>query len=288
MIKSMTGFARMDSQQPWGSLVWELRSLNHRYLELGLRLPEELRMLETTVREQIGQYLSRGKVECSLRFSRHPGALCETRMNAEQAERFLQLHRQAKEMTNDSSSLRAMDLLRWPGVVEEVESDLEPIKVLAMQLLQQALAQLVDNRAREGQSMKTIVQARCSAISAIVDDMRTRLPAIRARLRERLYSRLQDIDIDVDAARVEQELVLQLQKMDVDEELDRLHTHVGEVLGVLDRNEPVGRRLDFLMQELNREANTLGSKSVALESTGASVDLKVLIEQMREQIQNIE
>ena len=287
MIKSMTGFARKDSQQPWGSLVWELRSLNHRYLELSLRLPEELRVLETTVREKIGQSLSRGKVECSLRFSRHPGALCETQLNPKQAERFMQLHRQARELTNDSSSLRAMDLLRWPGVVEEGEADLEPIKILAVQLLEQSLAQLVGNREREGSSLKGIVQTRCHAISAIVDNMRERLPAIRNRLRERLTSRLQDIDIEVDAARLEQELVLQLQKIDVDEELDRLQTHV-EVLDVLDRDEPVGRRLDFLMQELNREANTLGSKSVAVESTGASVDLKVLIEQMREQIQNIE
>jgi uncharacterized protein (TIGR00255 family) len=284
----MTGFARKDSQQPWGSLVWELRSLNHRYLELSLRLPEELRMLETTVREKIGQSLNRGKVECSLRFSRHPGALCETQLNAEQAERVIQLHRQVKELTNDSSSLRAMDLLRWPGVVEEGEADLEPIKQLAVQLLEQSLAQLVANREREGSSLKAVVQTRCHAITAIVDNMRERLPAIRDRLRERLTSRLRDIDIEVDPARLEQELVLQLQKIDVDEELDRLQTHVGEVLDVLNRNEPVGRRLDFLMQELNREANTLGSKSVAVESTGASVDLKVLIEQMREQIQNIE
>jgi uncharacterized protein (TIGR00255 family) len=284
----MTGFARMDSQQRWGSLVWEVRSLNHRYLELSLRLPEELRMLETAVREKISQYLNRGKVECSLRFSRHPGALCDTQLNTEQAERFIQLHRQAKEMTNDSSGLRTMDLLRWPGVVEESEADLEPIKVLAVQLLEQSLAQLVDNRAREGGSLKAVVQARCHAITAIVDNMRERLPAIRDRLRERLTSRLQDIDIEVDPARLEQELVLQLQKMDVDEELDRLQTHVNEVLGVLDRDEPIGRRLDFLMQELNREANTLGSKSVAVESSGAAVDLKVLIEQMREQIQNIE
>jgi uncharacterized protein (TIGR00255 family) len=284
----MTGFARMDSQQPWGSLVWELRSLNHRYLELSLRLPEELRVLETAIREKIGLSLSRGKVECSLRFSRHPGALCETQLNTGQAERFIQLHRQARELTNDSSSLRAMDLLRWPGVVEESEADLEPIKALAMRLLEQTLVQLVDNREREGGSLKAVVQSRCHAISAIVKNMREHLPAIRTRLHERLTSRLQDIDIEVDPARLEQELVLQLQKIDVDEELDRLQTHVGEVLDVLDRNEPVGRRLDFLMQELNREANTLGSKSVAVESTGASVDLKVLIEQMREQIQNIE
>ncbi len=288
MIKSMTGFARTDCQQPWGSLVWELRSLNHRYLELSLRLPEELRMLEAPIREKIAQHLKRGKVECSLRFNRHVGALCETQLNEEQAERFIQLHHQARELTNDPSVARAMDLLRWPGVVEEGEADLEPIKALALELLEQSLRQLVENREREGSSMKAIVKTRCQSIQGIVERLRESLPAIRQRLRERLTTRLQEIDIEVDAARLEQELVLQLQKMDVDEELDRLHTHVGEVLAVLERDEPVGRRLDFLMQELNREANTLGSKSVALESTGASVDLKVLIEQMREQIQNIE
>lgn len=288
MIKSMTGFARKDSQAPWGSLVWEIRSLNHRYLEQSLRLPEELRLLEGQVREKISQCLSRGKVECSLRFARHPGALCDTRLNQDQAQRFIDLHRQAKDLTNDSNSLKAMDLLRWPGVVEEGETDTAPIQALALQLLDQALAELVTNREREGASLKQVVHSRCEMIEEIIENMRQRLPDIQESLRQRLLTRLQDIDIDQDPGRLEQELILQLQKMDVDEELDRLQTHVKEVKNVIKRNEPVGRRLDFLMQELNREANTLGSKSVSVESTGASVDLKVLIEQMREQIQNIE
>jgi len=288
MIKSMTGFARKDSQAPWGSLVWEIRSLNHRYLEQSLRLPEELRLLEGQVREKISQHLSRGKVECSLRFVRHPGALCDTRLNQEQAQRLIDLHRQAKELTNDSNSLKVMDLLRWPGVVEEGEADLAPIQDLALQLLDQTLQELVANREREGASLKQVVQSRCEMIEEIIKHMRQRLPDIRAGLHQRLLKRMQDIDIELDPGRLEQELILQLQKMDVDEELDRLQTHVKEVKNVIKRDEPVGRRLDFLMQELNREANTLGSKSVSVESTGASVDLKVLIEQMREQIQNIE
>ena len=288
MIKSMTGFARKDSQQSWGSLVWELRSVNHRYLELSLRLPEEMRVLEAAVRETVAQYLSRGKVECHLRFMRHPGALCETRLNNGQAEMFIQLHHQAKEITNDPGQLRAIDLLRWPGVVEENEADLAPVRQQALALLGQVLEDLLAHRQREGDSMKAVVLARCEAITDIVAGLRERLPQIRENLRQRLLDRLQDIDVEVDPQRLEQELILQLQKMDVDEELDRLQAHVKEVMAVLNRDEPVGRRLDFLMQELNREANTLGSKSVSIDSTGVSVELKVLIEQMREQIQNIE
>jgi uncharacterized protein (TIGR00255 family) len=288
MIKSMTGFARKDTQQSWGSLVWELRSVNHRYLELSLRLPEEMRLLEAAVREKAAQYLSRGKVECHLRFVRHPGALSETQLNNRQAEMFIQLHHQAKELTNDAGQLRAIELLRWPGVVEENEADLTPVRQQALALLDDALQELLAHRQREGESMKAVVLARCTAITGIVAGLRERLPDIRDNLHQRLLDRLQDIDIEVDPARLEQELILQLQKMDVDEELDRLQTHVKEVMDVFTRDEPVGRRLDFLMQELNREANTLGSKSVSIDSTGVSVELKVLIEQMREQIQNIE
>jgi len=288
MIKSMTGFARKDSQQEWGSLVWEIRSLNHRYLELSLRLPEELRSLEAIVREKLTTRLSRGKVECNLRFCRQPGALSETRLNQHQAAQLLKLHREASQMSDGNSSLRSMDILRWPGVVEETEANMQPVQELATQLLDDTLQELIENREREGHSLKAVVQARCHSAGELVEKLRQQLPAIRENLRQRLRDRLEAIDIEVDPPRFEQELVMQLQKMDVDEELDRLQTHVGEVLSVLERDEPTGRRLDFLMQELNREANTLGSKSVSIDSTGISVDLKVLIEQMREQIQNIE
>jgi len=288
MIKSMTGFARRDSQQEWGSLVWEIRSLNHRYLELSLRIPDEMRVIEAAVREKLTTELGRGKIECNLRFSRHPGALSETQLNHTRAEQLLTLHSEASKLSNDNSPLRAMDVLRWPGVVEEIEANLQSVHELSLSLLDETLQELIANRQREGESLKAIVQARCHGISDIVEKLRQQLPAIRDNLSQRLHDRLAGIDIEIDPARFEQELVMQLQKMDVDEELDRLHTHVGEVLTVLERDEPIGRRLDFLMQELNREANTLGSKSVSIDSTGASVDLKVLIEQMREQIQNIE
>jgi len=288
MIKSMTGFARKDSQQEWGSLVWEIRSLNHRYLEVNVRLPEEMRQLEASVREQVAKHLNRGKVECNLRFSRLPGALCDVHLNRDQAGKVIQLHAETTELLHDSSSLRPMELLRWPGVVEEAEADLGSIRELALTLFESALAELVENRKREGGSLKTIVKSRCDSIDKIVIAIVARLPDIRVHARQRLMKRIQDIDVELDEARLEQEIVMQLHKMDVDEELDRLQTHVQEVSDVLERDEPVGRRLDFLMQELNREANTLGSKSITVDSTNASVDLKVLIEQMREQIQNIE
>lgn len=284
----MTGFARKDSQQEWGSLVWEIRSLNHRYLETSVRLPEEMRQLEAAVREQLALQLNRGKVECNLRFTRLPGALCDVHLNHDQAERVIKLHADTTELLHDSSSMRPMELLRWPGVVEEAEADLGSVRELALALFSDALVELVENREREGASLKKIVQSRCDAITEIVVAMTERLPDIREHARQRLLKRLQEVDVELDAARLEQEIVMQLHKMDVDEELDRLKTHVKEVSDVLDRDEPVGRRLDFLMQELNREANTLGSKSVSVDSTAASVDLKVLIEQMREQIQNIE
>ena len=288
MIRSMTGFARKDSQQDWGSLVWELKSLNHRYLEVSTRLPEELRMLESNVREKLSAKLGRGKLECNLRFNRHPGALSQMQLNSEHAGRFLELHRSAREFISDSSQLRTMDLLRWPGVVEEAEADLGPVRELALQLFDQALDELIENRVREGASLKQLIASRCESIEAIVLKMNACLPQIKENMRKRLTDRLSEMDVEVDSSRLEHELVVQLHKMDVDEELDRLKTHIKEVADVLERDEPVGRRLDFLMQELNREANTLGSKSIAMDSTSASVDLKVLIEQMREQVQNIE
>lgn len=288
MIKSMTAFARSENQYEWGSLVWEMRSLNHRYLEVSVRLPEELRALENTVRETIGKALNRGKVECGLRFQRHPGTLNEMKMNREHANRFVQLYREANEILGDSTPLRALDLLRWPGVVEEADADMTPVREAAVALLSEALAQLVENREREGASLKSVILSRCESMSSIVGEVAVKLPEIRSNLQERLKTRLADVDVSVDPARLEQELVIQLQKMDVDEEIERLRTHITEVRDVLERDEPVGRRLDFLMQELNREANTLGSKSVAMDTTGASVELKVLIEQMREQVQNIE
>lgn len=288
MLKSMTAFARQASQYEWGSLIWEIKTLNHRYLEQSIKLPEELRALEIPVREKIAVFVKRGKVECQCRFITRAGSQPQYHINKEIAEQVLDLHQQAADMAHDTSPMRAGELLAWPGVVAQVESDVDELQTQAMLSLEQALQELRANREREGESLAKAIRERCSALGKIILQLREKLPSISASLQERLRERLQSMDISVDAGRLEQELVIQLQKMDVDEELDRLQSHLDEVHKVLDRNEAIGRRLDFLMQELHREANTLGAKSVAVDTSNAAIDLKVLIEQMREQAQNIE
>ncbi|MEJ2345643.1 MAG: YicC family protein [Gammaproteobacteria bacterium] len=284
----MTAFARREQRADWGVLTWELRSLNHRFLEVATRLPDELRGLEAAVRERVAQTLGRGKVECGLRLQRAGGARGGVALNDDLLRRVLELAREVDGMHANPAPLGAMEIMRWPGVVEEVEQDLEPISAAALELLDAALAELVATREREGERLRAIVEQRCAAMAQLAADVRAHLPEIRTQVRTRLEERLAEMQVQAEPGRVEQELVLQLQKLDVDEELDRLQTHLQEVADVLGRDEPVGRRLDFLMQELNREANTLGSKSAVVETTRAAVELKVLIEQMREQVQNIE
>lgn len=288
MIRSMTAFARKEIRQEWGELVWEIRSLNHRYLEVSTRLPEILRVLESPVREQVQQSIQRGKLECNLRFQRYGGTSTEIELNQELASRLIELSREASKLLDENQLIRTSELLRWPGVVQEKEPDLTPINETAMKLLDEALKELVENREREGARLKELIAQRCDNMAKIALQVREFLPELRQHQRERLQKRLDSLDVEVDQVRLEQELVIQAQKLDIDEELDRLDTHIQEVRDVLERPEPVGRRLDFLMQELNREANTLGSKSAAMETTQAAVELKVLIEQMREQVQNIE
>ncbi len=288
MIRSMTAFARQERRAAWGVLTWELRSLNHRFLEVGTRLPEDLRALEGAVRERVAKLLKRGKVECGLRLQRTAGAHGELSMNREVVARLVELVTEANALHASPAPISAIELLRWPGAVDEVEPDLGPISEAALELLDSALAELVDTREREGERLRAVLEQRGAAMAALASEVRQHLPEIRTQLRARLEARLAEVQVQTDPARIEQELVLQLQKLDVDEELDRLETHLREIGDVLKRSEPVGRRLDFLMQELNREANTLGSKSVVVETTRASVELKVLIEQMREQVQNIE
>ena len=290
MIYSMTGFARAESQTEWGHLSWELRSVNHRYLEVSIRAPEELRVLDASVREAVAAKLGRGKVECNLRFSAIGGVAGGMELNGERAAALLALCGQAEQMIGPVAQISAMDLLRWPGVVEERGIDVEPVAGAAMELLGNALDELRAARLREGKRLQALIEQRCDALQEQVSQVRKQLPDIRTGLRDRLCQRLAElnVDVDIDSGRLEQELAIQLQKMDVDEEIDRLSGHIEEVRAVLKRDEPVGRRLDFLMQELNREANTLGSKSVSPVTTQISVEMKVLIEQMREQVQNIE
>ena len=288
MIRSMTAFARQEADTELGSLVWELRSLNHRYLELGLRLPEELRAMEAAVRERVNSRLGRGKVECSCRFRPATGGVAPVDVDQDNLARVLAACEDVSSRLSQTVPLSPLELLRWPGVVREQTVDAGPLIQAALASLDKALDELLLSREREGEGIKQLLLQRCDDMGALVGRARSILPEIREALREKLRNRLADLDVDVDPGRFEQELVMQLQKVDVDEEMDRLEGHLGEVRRVLERNEPVGRRLDFLMQELNREANTLGSKSVATDTSNISVELKVLIEQMREQVQNVE
>lgn len=287
MTRSMTAFARQESQQAWGTLTWEVRSVNHRFLEPHLRLPEQLRELEGTLRETLRKRLSRGKVECMLRFV--PDEQAQTlQVNQAFAKQLLAATEQMEQLMQVSQTLNPLDLLRWPGVLQDVQIDMEEVKREALQLFNKALADLQEGREREGKELAGLIEQRLDAISLVVSDVRAKLPQILQNQRNMLRSRVTDLGVDLDPQRLEQEVVLLAQKADVDEEMDRLDTHVQEVRRILKQKEPVGRRLDFLMQELNREANTLSSKSIVTDTTKSAVELKVLIEQMREQIQNIE
>ena len=269
-------------------ISWELRSLNHRYLEIALRLPEELRALEAAVRERVNGRLARGKVDCICRFQPAARTSVPVDVDTDNLKRLLAACETVSAGLPASTPPDPLDLLRWPGIVREEALDTGPLLQGALASLDATLDELVASRTREGESITKVLNARCDAMDEQVKKVRALLPDIRAGLRSRLLQRLAELDVDVDPGRFEQELVLQLQKIDVDEELDRLHNHIGEVRRIIGSGEPVGRRLDFLMQELNREANTLGSKSVVADTTNSSVELKVLIEQMREQVQNAE
>ena len=284
----MTAFARCEKRDEQGELVWELRSVNHRYLELFVRLPEELRSLEPLVREHVGKQLARGKVDCSLRFAPGSGSDGALRVNTTLAKRLLRASEELESLLGTGARPKPWDLLRWPGVLEAEPQDLTPVQERAAQLLDQALDSLVEVRRREGRRLGEIVGERCRALQVLVVQARERIPLVLDEVRARICARLEEVAAELDPTRVEQEMVLLAQRLDVDEEMERLGAHVDEVLRVLAEGGAKGRRLDFLMQELNREANTLASKSSDVELTRIGVDMKVLIEQMREQVQNIE
>ncbi len=289
MIRSMTGFARIERQFDFGRLSWEMRSVNHRFLEFNLRLPEEFRMLEPDMREIFGRRISRGKIDATLRYQ--PSATAagsRIALNRELAARVLEMHRECCGLAETDQPPDVAGLLRWPGVVEEQLPDPAPLHKAALELLEEGAAELQAGRAREGATMAAAVTERLDGISAWTSQIRAWLPEIRAALRERLLERIGDLQQPLDPGRLEQEVAFLAQKIDVDEELDRLDAHVEETRRVLELDEPVGRRLDFLMQEFNRESNTLSSKSVDQRTSKAAVDLKVLIEQIREQVQNVE
>ena len=288
MLRSMTAFARREQPSAWGTITWELRSVNHRYLETTLRFPEALRGLESSARERVATVLSRGKVEGMLKLQTAGAAPTAITLNHPLVERLLEIASELEHMIGPGTGLRLADVLHWPGVVNEAEPDLDEIRLAILDCLDAALAELIATREREGQRTAELLSQRCEAMRVQVKRVRARRPEVLTRWRDKLLTRLADIPVDADPGRLEQELVLIAQRLDVDEELDRLDTHLDEIEAVLKRAEPVGRRLDFLMQELNREANTLSAKSADADTTRAAVELKVLIEQMREQIQNIE
>ena len=287
MIRSMTGFARRERQFPQGSLAWELKTVNHRFLEVGCRLPEEFRAGEAEFRQAITAAVRRGKVECSLHF--RPAVLSgPLEVDAELLSSLTQRAQQIAAQAGAAARIDALDLLRWPGVIRDAARDNAPMIAAAHLLLGDALAELGRFRDSEGGRLREALEQRCNGLIEFAARVADRLPEVRARMRARLLERIATLVSDVDHDRLEQELAILAQRLDVDEEIDRLRGHVTEIRKTFPGSEPAGRRLDFLMQELNREANTLSSKSQDIETTRAAVDMKVLIEQMREQVQNIE
>jgi uncharacterized protein (TIGR00255 family) len=287
MIRSMTAYASAESAGPSGTLTCELRTVNHRYLEISPRLPEDLRSFESALRERIAARLSRGKVDLTVRLRTEQGSADGLRINGAMLSRLSELALDL-EQRFPRMNIEFTELLRFPGVLQQPEADADALQAALLDVLDRALEALSDTRGREGAKLGEILRDRLDGIEKIVTDVRGWLPEIRTALRARLETRLSDVRQPAEPGRLEQELVLQITRIDVDEELDRLATHISEARRVLALKEPVGRRLDFLMQEFNREANTLGSKSVDSRTTNAAVELKVLIEQMREQVQNIE
>jgi len=285
----MTGFARRERQGPWGTLACELRSVNHRYLELSLRLPDDLRSLEGDARQLLASTLKRGKVEAGIYLRGTATANTTVEINRPLVEQLLRRAAEVSALAGAASApMNPLDILRWPGAIRDADRDPSPVLAETISLLRETISDLNDARAREGGRLRELLRQRCELLAQQIAAVRTRLPEVSARLRAKVGERIAQLGVQVDAERLEQELVLIAYKMDVQEELDRLGSHIDETLQALDSKEPAGRRLDFLMQELNREANTLSSKSQDMETTRAAVDIKVLIEQMREQVQNVE
>ncbi len=288
MIASMTGFARAEGSGPFGALVCEIRSVNHRYLDAIFRLPERCRALEPELRQELARAVRRGKIDCNLQQHAPAAGATSLDLDAAALQRLLARLRELREAVAQPAQIDLLELLRWPGVLRERQTADEELQRSARELFADTLRQLAQAREREGASLAALIAQRCGQLATMLEATRARLPDIRARIRQRLADRLRELAATVDPDRMEQEIALLLQRFDVDEELDRLGGHIEETRRTLEGAEPAGRRLDFLMQELNREANTLSSKSQDLETTRTAVEMKVLIEQMREQVQNIE
>lgn len=284
----MTAFARQEQQTEQGSLTWEIRSVNHRYLEVALRLEESFRPLEMKMRKMFTDRLGRGKVDAVLRYKAPEQQHTSLEIDNDLAKSVITSCEQLSEFAGDSAPVDMLRVLQWPGVIVSDTLDQAALNKTVLSSLKSAIDELITTRETEGAALQVMIEERCQEINNIAINVRQRMPEIFEQHRQRLSERVSELQVNLDEERLEQEMVLLAQKSDVAEELDRLQSHITEVENVLKRDEPIGRRLDFLMQELNREANTLGSKSIDTDTTRYSVDLKVLIEQMREQIQNIE
>jgi uncharacterized protein (TIGR00255 family) len=287
-ICSMTAFSRFEVKGDWGNAVWEIRSVNQRFLETYFRLPEQLRGIESVLRERFRKSLNRGKVECNLRFNPKANAQSASTLNKALAEELLEHAHQINVLAGRDNSVNPLEVMRWPGVMENKESDMSTIQSDILAGFNNALSEFIEARESEGVNLKVLIEQRLDGIVVETQKVSAHMPEVIAWQRKRIMDKFTDAKIDLDSTRVEQELVLLAQKMDVEEELDRLACHIKETRNILKKGGAQGRRLDFMMQEFNREANTLGSKSINTDITASAVELKVLIEQMREQIANIE
>ena len=288
MIRSMTAFARQDTQEDWGTLTCEIRTVNHRYLEPSFRLPEALRELENSFREQLRTQLRRGKVDVAIRLQANESATQGFEIDEDVANAVNEAANHSNRMLDNPAHISALDILRWPGVLASTEQDFGPARKAAGELFERTVSELVTVREREGERLRPLFEDRLTTMGERVTEVRERMPELIRAQEEHLKNRFEQAKVELDPDRVAQEMVMLAQKSDVAEELDRLEAHITEVSDTLQSDDAIGRRLDFLMQELNREANTLSSKSIDARVTRAAVDLKVLIEQMREQVQNLE
>lgn len=287
MIYSMTAFARRELKADWGTAVWEIRSVNQRFLESYFRLPEQFRALEPVLRERFRKQLQRGKVECALRFSPNEASISKLNLNEELAKQLLHAADWVQSH-GQSSGVNPVDILRWPGVIAAEETDVNTIQSDILKEFDLTLEDFISARASEGTNLKAMIEQRLDGIEVEAKKVSERMPEIITWQKDKILGRFEEAKLELDEGRIEQEMIMLAQKVDVAEELDRLNSHIGETRNILNKGGAIGRRLDFMMQEFNRESNTLGSKSIHSDITQSAVELKVLIEQMREQIQNIE
>ncbi len=288
MIQSMTAFASQEKRGDWGSSSCEILTTNHRYLELFFRLPDNFTFLEPQLRQLIRQHIQRGKFECIIRFQADMAQVSTINFNKSLVEHLINVTREIEKSAGLQTQINLLDILRWPGVVQNQDIDLNAAQTALLSLFQETIQELIQTRIREGESLQTLLLQRVQEISLIIDNIHNKLPQLNENIRNKLLARCAELNVSLDPQRFEQEMVLYLQKIDVTEEIDRIKTHLNEVTRTFSAGGMVGRRLDFLMQELNREINTLGAKINDNDISRTVVDLKVLLEQMREQIQNIE